>query len=215
MGSSYERPVTRTPGVGADHGEWIRLRRQPPTADGRRCWMMATMAPARPGLDPWLLDLYRTDYRRLVRMAAMLVDDVGTAEEVVQDAFVAIARRFADAGGPDDAGATAAYLRSAVMNGARSALRKRSVRRRHLRSVAPPMAAPAADLGVLADDETRRVVAALGRLSDRQREVLVLRFYAELTEVEIAETLGISPGSVKTHAHRGLAALETHLEATP
>lgn len=172
------------------------------------------MAPARPGLDPWLLDLYRTDYRRLVRLAAMLVDDVGTAEEVVQDAFVAVARRFTEAGGPDDVGATAAYLRSAVMNGARSALRKRSLRRRHLRSVEPPIAAPPADREVLVSDETRRMMAALDRLSDRQREVLVLRFYAELSEAEIAQTLGISTGSVKTHAHRGLAALESHLEAT-
>lgn len=177
------------------------------------------MAPARSGLDPWLLDLYRTDYRHLVRLAAMLVDDVGTAEEVVQDAFVSVSRRFAADGGqggpgPADSAVTTAYLRTAVMNGARSQLRKRSVRRRYLRSVEPPAVAPPADRDVVDADETRRVLAALAKLPDRQREVLVLRYYAELSEAEIAETLGISPGSVKTHAHRGIAALETHLEAT-
>ncbi len=173
------------------------------------------MAPDRTRLDPWLLELYRSDYRHLVRLAAMLVDDVGSAEEVVQDAFVAVTRRFADdAPGSElrDPSASSAYLRSAVMNGARSALRKREVRRRHLRSIEPPTAAPPADREVLADDETRQVLAALDRLSVRQREVLVLRFYGELSEAEIAETLGISAGSVKTHAHRGLAALEAHLE---
>lgn len=173
------------------------------------------MAPERPGLDPWLLDRYRSDYRRLVRLAALLVDDVGTAEEVVQDAFVAVARRVEAGHDVGEQGALDAYLRSAVLNHARSALRKRGVRRRHLRSVQPPSSEPPADRAVLADEETRRVIAALRQLSDRQREVLVLRFYGELSEAEIAETLAISPGSVKTHAHRGLAALESILEAQP
>lgn len=172
---------------------------------------MATMAPAGERIDPWLLDLYRSEYRHLVRLAALLVDDVGTAEELVQDAFVAVARQ-PPGGGPTGADAAPAYLRSAVMNRARSALRKREVRRRHLRSVEAPATAPGADHDLLADEETRRVLAALTRLSGRQREVLVLRFYGELSEAEIAGTLGISPGSVKTHAHRGLAALEHHLE---
>lgn len=172
---------------------------------------MAAMAPPAARIDPWLLELYRSDYRHLVRLATLLVDDVGTAEELVQDAFVAVARQPPGAG-PRDPATAPAYLRSAVLNRARSALRRREVRRRHLRSVAPPPTAPGADHDVLADEETRRVLAALDRLSDRQREVLVLRFYGELTEAEIADTLGISTGSVKTHAHRGLAALEDHLE---
>lgn len=172
---------------------------------------MATMAPGGERIDPWLLDLYRSDYRHLVRLATLLVDDVGTAEELVQDAFVAVARQPAGAG-PRDASSAPAYLRSAVMNRARSALRKRAVRRRHLRSVEAAPTAPGADHRVVADEETERVLGALGRLSVRQREVLVLRFYGDLSEAEIARTLGISAGSVKTHAHRGLAALEQHLE---
>lgn len=178
--------------------------------------MMATMAPTRDGraareIDPWLVELYRSDYRRLVRLAAMLVDDVGTAEELVQDAFVAFARRQ---GGAElrDPSAAPAYLRSIVLNRARSQLRKRAVRRRHLRSVAPPADAPPADHDVLVTDESRRMLAVLDRLPPRQRQVLVLRFYGELSESEIAETLGISRGSVKTHAHRGLASLATQLE---
>lgn len=174
--------------------------------------MMACMAPVEHRADPWLVDLYRSHYAELVRLAALLVDDRGVAEEVVQDAFVSVARRRERA--PlDDAQAVPAYLRSAVLNGARSALRRRAVRRRHLRSVEPPPDAPSADVAALAHEETRRVLTALRRLPGRQREVLVLRYYADLSEAEIAETLGISPGSVKTHAHRGLASLSETLEA--
>lgn len=173
---------------------------------------MATMAPIEQRADPWLVDLYRSHYRDLVRLAALLVDEQGLAEEVVQDAFVSVARRRTQVALDDDQ-ATPAYLRSAVMNGARSALRRRAVRRRHLRSVGPPPTAPGADRQALADAETQHVLAALARLPTRQREVLVLRYYADLTEAEIADTLAISTGSVKTHAHRGLAALAQHLEA--
>lgn len=177
--------------------------------------MMAAMAPPRddPGLDPWLVELYRSDYTRLVRLATMLVDDRGTAEELVQDAFVAFARQQ-----PQrpllDPNAAGAYLRTTVVNRARSQLRKRAVRRRHLRSVEAPPSAPPADRDVLANDANRRMLEALDELPARQRQVLILRYYAELSEREIADALGISAGSVKTHAHRGLAALETRLEAT-
>jgi RNA polymerase sigma-70 factor (sigma-E family) len=176
--------------------------------------MMAAMAtpgspPAR-GADPWLVDLYRSDYAGLVRLAAMLVDDVGVAEELVQDAFVAVARRDGRAG-LDDPAAAGAYLRSAVLNRARSQLRRREVRRRHLRSVDAVPTAPPADRDLLASDEHRRVLAAVDRLPARQRAVLVLRYYGELSVAETAAALGISQGSVKTHTHRGLAALEAVL----
>lgn len=174
--------------------------------------MMATMAPPARQVEPWLVDLYRSDYRHLVRLAGLLVHDRGLAEELVQDAFVATATRLGTRD-LDDPERAAAYLRSAVLNRARSALRRRAVRRRHLRSVAPPPSAPGADRSVVAADEERRVLHALDQLSLRQREVLVLRYWAELSEAEIAATLDISPGSVKTHAHRGLAALERLLEA--
>lgn len=187
--------------------------------------MMASMAPshdsrrgrsgqtdgAGAAMDPWMVELYRTEYRNLVRLAMMLVDEQGLAEELVQDAFVAAARA-SGAASLRDPDAAPAYLRSAVMNRARSHLRKRRVRRRHLRSVEPPPTAPPADGPAMRSDSTRRMIEALRNLPVRQREVLVLRYYAELSEAEIADTLGITAGTVKTHAHRGLAALEPHLE---
>ncbi len=176
---------------------------------------MATMSERseqRPGagLDPWLVDLYRSEYRRLVRLAALLVDEVGEAEEIVQDAFIATSRAHRT-GSVLDPTAMASYLRSAVANGARSRLRKRRVRRRHLRSVAPPPTAPPADVETLESESTREVLDALRTLPERQRAVLVLRYYGDLSEAEIADALGITTGTVKTHAHRGLAALEDRL----
>jgi RNA polymerase sigma-70 factor (sigma-E family) len=174
--------------------------------------MMAALAPVDgegPGqlARPDLATAYQAHYRSLVRLAALLVDDVGRCEEIVQDAFVKVWRRPPNLTGGDDR--LPAYLRSAVLNGARSHLRRRGVERRHLRSVASPAASPEAT-ATSGDDD--RVLAALRSLPDRQREVLALRYYLDLSEREIAATLGISPGAVKTHAHRGLATLAEQLE---
>jgi RNA polymerase sigma-70 factor (sigma-E family) len=171
--------------------------------------MIAAMAPSvGPGDGPdSLAALHGEHYRPLVRLASLLIDDQGVCEELVQDAFVAVWRRRAALLDPDR---LPAYLRSAVLNGARSHLRKREVRRRH--RAPEPAAVPSAEAGAVAAEETRTVVAALRALPDRQREVLALRYYLDLSEAEIASTLGISPGSVKTHAHRGLAALAPLLE---
>jgi RNA polymerase sigma-70 factor (sigma-E family) len=166
--------------------------------------MMTTVA------DAYDLDrLYREHYRSLVRLASILVDDVATCEELVQDAFVAVLRR---AGGWAAADKAPAYLRSAVLNQARSHLRKQQVRRRWLRSVDPPADQGGADGAVLLDAESTEMLTALRSLPERQREVLALRYYLDLSEAEIAATLGISTGSVKTHAHRGLAALALRFE---
>lgn len=171
--------------------------------------MMPTMVrESTQTLDPWFIDLYRSDYRPLVRLAGLLVDDRGLAEEIVQDAFVAAARSTQ----LRDPAKAPAYLRSIVLNGARSALRKRGVRRRHLASVPPPPTAPAADGDVDDRHDAGVVMAALRTLPTRQREVLVLRYWSELSEQEIADALGISTGSVKTHAHRGMQTLEARLE---
>jgi RNA polymerase sigma-70 factor (sigma-E family) len=168
--------------------------------------MMASMAPeAELGDD--LAALHREHYRSLVRLASLLVDDVGTCEEIVQEAFVKVWQR---GGRIRDAERMPAYLRSAVLNGARSHLRGLQVRRRHLQSAPDPV--DSAEATAVVGDEQRRVLAALRSLPDRQREVLALRYYLDLSEAEIAATLGISSGSVKTHAHRGLAALATRLE---
>ncbi len=156
-----------------------------------------------------LAGAYREHYAPLVRLASLLLDDVGSCEEVVQDAFVRIWRQGAELRSPDK---LPAYLRSAVLNGARSRLRRRLVQRRHLATVPPPAPRRAAEEDALAADPDLAVLDALRRLPDRQREVLVLRYYLDLSEAEIAATLGISAGSVKTHAHRGLATLASRLE---
>jgi RNA polymerase sigma-70 factor (sigma-E family) len=167
--------------------------------------MMAVMAPVSEHGGADLASTYREQYRSLVRLASLLVDDIGRCEEIVQDAFVKVWRQPPDLSAQDR---LPAYLRSAVLNGARSHLRRRGVERRHLRSVASPAEAPEARL--TADDH--RVLTALRSLPARQREGLALRYYLDLSEAEIADTLGISAGAVKTHAHRGLATLAERLE---
>lgn len=149
---------------------------------------------------------FRSDYRALVGLARLLVDDLGQAEEVVQDAFVALHRHWPRVGDPG------AWLRTTVVNGARGRLRRKAVGRRHLRVAEPPLTAPPDERVLLADDALA-VLAALRALPHRQRAVVALRYWAHLSESEIAATLGISTGSVKTHAHRAMGALAVSLEA--
>ncbi|MCW2756791.1 MAG: polymerase subunit sigma-24 [Nocardioidaceae bacterium] len=159
--------------------------------------------------DAGLVALYREHHVAMVRLAVLLVRDRATAEDVVQDAFVAVYRRWDRLTDPDKA---VGYLRTCVVNGARSNLRHRGVVIRHLSRAAAPDDVPAADAAALAGSERRRVLDALAVLPRRQREVLALRHYLDLSEAEIATTLGISRGAVKSHASRGAAALRTLLE---
>jgi RNA polymerase sigma-70 factor (sigma-E family) len=155
--------------------------------------------------DAALEQLYAAHWRRLVRLAVLLLHDQGAAEEVVQDAFVAMHGRWRSLRDPDKA---LAYLRQTVVNRSRSALRHRGVVERHVaRQAGRPSAADPADSSSLAADRRAAVLDALRTLPTRQREVLALRHYLELSEAEIAATLGISRGSVKAHASRGSAAL--------
>jgi RNA polymerase sigma-70 factor (sigma-E family) len=158
---------------------------------------------ARRHADP-LADLHREHYASLVRLASLVLGDVGLAEQVVQDAFVKMHLRW---GGLRHLDRAPAYLRSCVLNGARSQLRRQKVRDRHdaRRTVAPAAGTPEASAVAAAEQE--RVVAALRRLPERQREALALRYFLDLPEAEIAAAMGVSAGSVKTHVHRGLAAL--------
>ena len=160
---------------------------------------MAAVEPA--GIET----VFRAEYRQLVGLARLLVDDPGQAEEVVQDAFVALHGRWGEVERP------AAFLRTAVVNGGRGRLRRREVARRHLRATEPPMDRRPDDAAVLAE-EHGATAAALRALPDRQRACIALRFYDDMTEAEIASTLGISVGSVKTHVHRGMATLAAALE---
>ncbi len=156
--------------------------------------------------DQALAELYAAHWRRLVRLAVLLLRDVAAAEEVVQDAFIATARRWDRL---RDHQRAEAYLRQAVVNGARSELRHRGVVDRHAAAEAarPPRTAPGADDDALVAERRTAVLDALRELPDRQREVLALRHYLELSEAEIAEALQISRGAVKTHASRGSARL--------
>ena len=154
----------------------------------------------------WLFSLY---HRQLVGFARLLVDDVATAEDVVQDAFLALHRRWTWL---RDQQAAYEYLRMAVLNGSRSQLRRR--RTRADRAQQPEPDQPSAEVTAVGRAERAAVWAGLGTLPRRQREVLVLRYYLDQSEADIARTLSISAGSVKQHASRGLAALATRLEAS-
>ncbi|MFD9407521.1 RNA polymerase sigma factor [Streptomyces sp. NPDC059989] len=157
---------------------------------------------------PTVTELYHAHRLRMVRLAVLLVDDLATAEDVVQDAFTALYRRHGEH--ITEVDNALGYLRTAVVNTARSVLR----RRRTVRAWTPPPAVdvPSAESSVVLDEAHREVLAALGRLTPRRRQVLVLRYWADLSEAEIATTLGISRGAVKSNASRGLDALERILE---
>ncbi|MCX4529648.1 MULTISPECIES: RNA polymerase sigma factor [unclassified Streptomyces] len=160
------------------------------------------------GQSPTVSALYHAHRLRMVRLAVLLVDDLATAEDVVQDAFTALYRRHGEH--ITEVDNALGYLRTAVVNTSRSVLR----RRRTARAWTPPEAAdvPSAEAHVVLDEAHREVLAALGRLTPRRRQVLVLRYWADLSEAEIAATLGISRGAVKSNASRGLDALERILE---
>lgn len=163
---------------------------------------------ADPGAESALELLYDAHYRRLVRLATLLLGEAGSAEEVVQDSFVAVHQRMqrSDRAALEDG---AAYLRQTVVNRSRSVLRHRKVVDLHRPE--RPADQAGADEEVLREDRRRRVLRALAGLPRRQREVLALRYYLDLSEREIAQTLQISPGAVKSHAARGSAALRRSL----
>ena len=151
--------------------------------------------------------IYTTHYRSLVRLAVLLVRDVATAEEVVQDSFIAMQASWRKLRDTEKA---LSYLRQSVVNRSRSVLRHRVVVDRN--APMPPPWAPSAEQGAITELERSAVVSALRRLPLRQREALVLRYYLDLSEAQIASAMGISRGAVKSHASRGLAVLRTTLE---
>ena len=150
---------------------------------------LAAPGAARPGpsADWAVTELYSLHYHRLVRLAALLVRDVPTAEDVVQDSFVAMHDGWQRL---RDAESALAYLRQAVVNRSRSVLRHRAVVEKYPEKPSPDM--PSAEHGALVQLERSAVAAALRKLPGRQREAIVLRYYADFSEAEVAAAMGIS-----------------------
>ncbi|MFI1764468.1 SigE family RNA polymerase sigma factor [Streptomyces sp. NPDC020800] len=155
-----------------------------------------------------LTETYRAHYRSLLGLAALLLDDTASCEDVVQEAFIRVHSARKRVRDPEK---TLAYLRQTVVNLSRSALRRRILGLKLLSKPMPDMAS--AEEGAYDQLERRDLIKAMKGLQRRQREVLVLRYFADMTEAQVAETLGISLGSVKAYGSRGIAALRVAMEA--
>ena len=169
-------------------------------------------APAAARLDAGqaAIQLYAVHFRALVRLAALLVRDTPTAEDVVQDSFIAMREAWDRLRDADQA---LAYLRQAVVNRSRSVLRHRTAIGQTPQQAPPDT--PDAEDEVLIQLERSAVVAALRNLPVRQREAIVLRYYADLSEAEIAAAMGISRGAVRSHTARGMSALRAAMQQEP
>ena len=161
---------------------------------------------AQPDANHAVTALYLAHYRPLVRLAVLLVQDLATAEEVVQDAFVAVHaawRRLPDA---DQA---LSYLRRSVIDRSRSALRHRAVADKLAPAVTPT--APGADREASIEVERSAFVSALWTLPARQREVVVLRYFADLPETQVASATGISEAAVRSQTAAAMSSLHAEL----
>ena len=172
-----------------------------------------------PGAAASVTALYEEHSLGLVRLAVVMTGDRAVAEDIVQDAFLGLYRRWDQV---SEITAPLAYLRVSVVNGCRTAMRRRS--RTGLwpgagatgdldeeiaaaRPGASTGLVESAEASVLLSEEQRAVATALRRLPPRQREAVVLRYYLDLSVEETARTMGVSPGTVKSATHRALAAI--------
>jgi RNA polymerase sigma-70 factor (sigma-E family) len=153
-----------------------------------------------------LCDLYGVRYQSLVRLAAVVVQDAETAEEVVQDSFMALYGAWSRL---HETSKARAYLRQSVVNRAMSVLRHRAVEKKYAAALASEESTEQEIIILL---ERSALVAALRRLPARQREAVVLRFYADLPEADVAKAMGISRGAVKSHVARGVSTLRGILD---
>ncbi len=143
--------------------------------------------------------LFAVERVPMVHLATLLVGSVAVAEEVVQEAFVVVTKRW------DKIDRPGAYLRTSVVNKCTSVLRRRSVENRYRASVSK-------EPNYWIPDQLIELRSALSCLSDRQRTVVVLRYFADMPDAEIAETLGVRPATVRSLAHRAMAVLRKELE---
>jgi RNA polymerase sigma-70 factor (sigma-E family) len=148
--------------------------------------------------------LYREHALGLIRLAHVMLGDKAAAEDVVQEAFCGLYRRWGHLAEPDKA---LPYLRSSVLNGCRS-LQRRTRRE----SRAPLWASRAVADPTLSSEDRRLLVDAMRHLPDRQREALVLRFYLDMSDAQVATAMGISQGTVRSTTHRALVALGVALK---
>ena len=143
--------------------------------------------------------LFAAERVPMVHLATLLVGSPAVAEELVQDAFVSVTQSW------DGLDRPGAYLRTSVVNKCISALRRRAVENRYRASVPRE-----SDNWI--PEQLIELRSALARLSDRQRTVVVLRYFADIPDAEIAEALGVRPATVRSLAHRAMAVLRKELE---
>lgn len=168
-------------------------------AAGKTAWTSEEFARA-----SFVEKLYHQEAVSLVRLARLFTDDRTGAEDIVQEAFI---RLYHAAERIQDTAKSAAYLRSIVLNLARDHNRRGLLSLRHQDSMIDRRTPEMPEDRVVRSESQTEVIDALNALSPRQRDCLVLRFYMDLTEKQIASTLAISPNSVKTHCQRGMAIL--------
>lgn len=145
---------------------------------------------------------FAEQFPRLVRVASLLVDSPATAEEIVQEAFIQVLRRW------DRLDHPAAFARTCVVNACRDRLRRRA----RWRVRVPLIATDDTTSDGPAPEDDREVLVVLRALPERQRTVIVLRYYDDLTPTEIAEVLGVSPASIKSLLHRALERFRQELD---
>lgn len=162
------------------------------------------VADSTPDISPELTELYNNHARELGRIAFLLTSSMQDAEDVVAEVFLKIVERY-DLRNIDE---PLAFLRAAVVNKSRSMLRHRTVHDRALPKLAPGRVGDSTSESVLEAAESSVVIQALKQLPIRQRQAIVLRYYVDLSEREIAAAMGLRPGSVKSHTSRGLATLK-------
>jgi RNA polymerase sigma-70 factor (sigma-E family) len=155
--------------------------------------------------DQTVMALCETHYRSLVRLAALLVGDAVAAEEMVQDSFAALRSAWQRR----DSDSALSYLRQSVVRRSRSALRRRDAT---ASAADPPPGTPHAERHAMTGLEHPAVITELRALPARQRETLVLRYYADLSEVQIATVMGVSRRAVKSHLALAMTALRTVLD---
>ena len=209
-GSGGVAILTMSDPIGSVHLAWTLQdpgRARPGTGSAGQGSAPAGPAHGMAEADLAIRAMYDTEYRSLVRMSAVLLGDVASAEEIVQDSFIAVHAAWR---GLRDIDKGVHYLRRTVMNRSRSLLRHRVVVDKHMPASEPDM--PSAEQVAIAALQRAAVVAALRTLPARQREALVLKFYLGLSEAEVAAAMRISEGAVKSHTARAKAALRSRLE---